>query len=327
MREKILVTGGAGFIGSHLVENLVSDGFEVTVVDNLWRGKSENLQKPDGSMRCRLIEADLTIPETCSNVIKKYDWVIHLADVVCGVNFALANEFYIFHQNILINTNVLNACVKNNIENYIYVGTACSFPKHLQDSYEVTILKEDQTYPAEPESSYGWSKLMGEYEALLAMAEKAINVGVLRLHNVYGERTDYLPGRSQVIPSLIYKAISHPDIDYEVWGSGLQYRDFIYVDDVVKGIRSLMQKGMNKGMVQIGSGLATSIKVLCEKIIDISGKEIKPKFSKTMPEGDRGRIADASLAKEIIDWEPSVGLDEGLARTYRWIEGQLGKSS
>jgi len=324
MTKKILVTGGAGFIGGHLVENLIVDGFDVTVVDNFWRGKKENLQKNNGDFCCNIIEEDLANPESCNRLIKGYNWVIHLADIVCGVNFALANELFVFHKNILMNTNVLNACIENNIENYVYVGTACSYPKHLQDSYEVTILKEDQTYPAEPESSYGWSKLMGEYEALLAMSEQRLNVGVLRLHNVYGERIDYLPGRSQVIPSLIYKAISYPKIEYEVWGSGQQYRDFIHVDDVIHGIRSLMEKGMNKGMIQIGSGCATSIKTLCETIIDTSGKKIVPVFCTTMPEGDRGRIADASLGKRIIGWEPRVELREGISRTYKWIEAQMG---
>ena len=323
MSKKILVTGGAGFIGGHLVENLIADGFDVTVVDNFWRGKKDNLQSIGGGYCCEVIEADLADPASCDRIIKGYDWVIHLADIVCGVNFALANELFVFHRNILINTNVLNACIENDIKNYVYVGTACSYPKHLQDSYEVTVLKEDQTYPAEPESSYGWSKLMGEYEALLAMSENRLNVGVLRLHNVYGERSEFLPGRSQVIPSLIYKAISYPDIEYEVWGSGQQYRDFIHVDDVIRGIRNLMEKGMNKGMIQIGSGRATSIKALCEIIIKVSGKEIIPVFTSSMPEGDRGRIADASLADKVIGWKPRVPLEEGISRAYNWIEAQM----
>lgn len=323
MSKKVLVTGGAGFIGSHVVRRLKSEGNEITVVDNLWRGKKDNLLSETGELICELIDVDLTQPDACNEVIAGYDWVIHLADIVCGVNFALTNELFIFHQNILINTNVLNACIKNGVENYLYVGTACSFPKHLQDSYDVTILKEDQTYPAEPESSYGWSKLMGEYEALLASSEKRLNVGILRLHNVYGERAEYLPGRSQVIPSLIYKAISYPEIDYEVWGSGQQYRDFIYVDDVVDGICKVMERGMNKGMIQIGSGVATSIRNLCETIIKISQKEISPQFTSKMPEGDRGRIADPSLARQVLGWEAKVKLEKGLSQTYQWIEAQM----
>ena len=323
MSKRILVTGGAGFIGSHVVRNLISEDHEVTVVDNFWRGKRENILSETGEGICEIVEADLTNPETCSSLISSYDWVIHLADIVCGVNFALTNELFIFHQNVLINTNVLNACVENGIENYLYVGTACSYPKHLQDSYEVTILTEGQTYPAEPESSYGWSKLMGEYEALLALSEKRLNVGVLRLHNVYGEGAEFLPGRSQVIPSLIYKAISYPDIDFEVWGSGQQYRDFIHVEDVVRGIRRMMDEGMNQGLIQIGSGIATSIRDLAETIIEISGKNITARFTSEMPEGDRGRIADPSLAKDKLGWESQIGLKQGLIRTYQWIEAQM----
>ena len=147
-------------------------------------------------------------------------------------------------QNLLINTNVLGACIKNKIKNYIYVGTACSFPQHLQmvprshclvmthgtlkfsavvwqvmdDS--IVKLAEHQTYPAEPESSYGWSKLMGEYEANLAQESGDLNVGLLRLHNIYGPGSPYDPQRSQALPSLIRKAISYPEEGFSVWGSG-----------------------------------------------------------------------------------------------------------
>lgn len=150
---------------------------------------------------------------------------------MAGIDYVFSNEASLFRTNVLINSNVLTACVRNKITNYIYVGTACSFPKSLQMvETGVVTLHESQTYPAEPESSYGWSKLMGEYEAELAHRSGKINVGLLRLHNVYGPGTPYIE-RAQALPALCRKAIRGEP--YQVYGSGLQYRDFLYIDDVM----------------------------------------------------------------------------------------------
>jgi nucleoside-diphosphate-sugar epimerase len=169
--KKILVTGGAGFIGSNLVKRLLEEGASVKVVDNLWRGTLDNLrqlEKKGFDISSDFYLADLTDYGKCLELIRDVDLVYHLADVVAGVNFVFGHEPFIFRQNVLINTNVLSACVANKIPNYVYPGTACSFPKKLQMSKGIVALREDQTYPAEPESSYGWGKLMGEYEAELA---------------------------------------------------------------------------------------------------------------------------------------------------------------
>lgn len=326
---RVIVTGGAGFIGSNLVKRLVSEGAIVRVIDNLWRGSLDNLRLSDGSPVIDFDKqfhlADLTNDSACLDLIRNADLVYHLADVVGGVHFALTHEPFVFRQNILINSNVLSACLINKIPNYIYAGTACSFPKHLQMQDGIVSLKEDQTYPAEPESSYGWSKLMGEYESQLVQTSGLMNVGLLRLHNVYGPGVSFDPTYSQVIPSLIYKAIHFPQAPFIVWGTGNQYRDFVYIDDVVNGLILMFSRGMNKGTIQIGSEQATTMRELALQIVQISGKKIEPKFDMSKPEGDRGRIANCERAREILRWSPAIDLNTGLEKTYRSIETQIWK--
>jgi GDP-D-mannose 3',5'-epimerase len=327
--KKIIVTGGAGFIGSNLVKALVKIGAHVIVIDNLWRGKLDNLKLENGEYAIDIAnnfhEADLTDSDAAKKLIKDVDWVYHLADIVAGVNYVFEHELFIFRQNILINTNVLSACMINKIANYVYVGTACSYPKHLQMKDELTFLTEDQTYPAEPESSYGWSKLMGEYEAELAMKSGKINVGLLRFHNVYGPYASYEADRSQVIPALIRKAINYPTEDFVVWGNGEQYRDFVYIDDIINALITVAEKGMNKGLIQIGSGKPTKIKELAELIVKLSKKEISIKFDLNGPQGDKGRAATGSRAIDILNWKDQVTLQKGMENTYRWILDDINK--
>lgn len=325
--KKVLVTGGAGFIGSSLVKRLVLEGARVQVVDNLWRGNLDNLKNEANSHIIDLDHefhlADLTESTNCIEFIHDVDWVFHLADIVGGVQFAFSNESFVFRQNMLINSNVLSACISNGIPNYIYVGTACSYPKHLQMSPRIVPLREDQTYPAEPESSYGWSKLMGEYEAELAQKSGKINIGLLRLHNVYGPGAPYEGDGAQVLPSLIRKAVKYPKENFVVWGSGNQYRDFVYIDDIVNALILIGQHGMNKGLIQIGSEKATTIREASELIVRISGKPIDLRYDENKPEGDHGRIAICDRAREILDWKPNIAFNQGLTLTYNWINDQI----
>ena len=158
---KILVTGGAGMIGSNLVKRLVFEGYDVFVADNLWRGKKEYLLSDDkGTMvipNKNFHKVDLRDYKNCLKVTKKMDVVVHLADVVAGINYVFSNESSLYRSNILINTNTLHACIANKVKKYIYAGTACSYPKSKQSFINPPPFKEDDVYPAEPESGYGWS--------------------------------------------------------------------------------------------------------------------------------------------------------------------------
>mgnify|MGYP001472797395 CR=1 FL=1 len=321
---RILVTGGAGMIGSNLVKTLISQNHDVTVVDNFWRGKLNYLKNDDVLVTNKIINADLRDYSKTLEVIQGFDFVFHLADIVAGINYVFDNQLFLWRSNIMINSNAINACIENNIKNLVYVGTACSYPKEKQSYIGPPLFKEEDAYPAEPESSYGWSKLMGEYEAELALETGKINVGILRVHNVYGPPCELDPGKSQVIPALCRKAILYPKEPFIVWGSGNQRRSFVYIDDIIDALVDVPARGMNKGVIQIGTDHSDSIANIAKKIMSISGKDINIQFDLDKPEGDVDRAADCSKAKQILDWSPKVSIDKGLEKTYEWCLRELG---
>jgi nucleoside-diphosphate-sugar epimerase len=331
-RPRYLITGGAGFIGSHLVKALLAQPnthpSQLVVLDNFWRGSPTNLQYDNGSwsidLKKQFCFMDLRSQKATMHFIRGADYIYHLADVVAGIGYVFNHQARLFHNNILINTNVLTATHLNGIPNYIYVGTACSFPEELQMGPGVHALSENQTYPAHPESSYGWSKLMGEYEAeLMRVSSQIANVSILRLHNVYGPRSVSDLNSGQVIPALLLKAINYPKDGFTVWGSGKQYRDFIFVDDVVQALILIKDKGVNKGVIQIGSESATTVAELSIIVTKIAekklGKKIKVMFDTSKPEGDRGRISINDRARSILGWKPLVSLQDGLEKTFDWM--------
>jgi GDP-D-mannose 3',5'-epimerase len=324
---KILVTGGAGMIGSNLVKKLVSDGFDVFVADNLWRGKIEYLFSDKETMVIpdeNFHQLDLKNYDNCLKVTSKMDVVVHLADIVAGINYVFSNESSLFRSNILINTNVLNACIENKVKKYVYAGTACSYPESKQSIIDPPPFKEEDVYPAEPESAYGWSKLMGEYEAELAFKEKLINIEILRLHNVYGSPAELDPSKSQVIPALCRKAIEQKNLELIVWGSGRQKRAFVHVDDVVEGFIMAINKNTSfNGVIQLGPDFSTSIAEIAKRIVLLSEKKISIKFDKSKPEGDFDRMANNSRAKKFLKWSPKITLDEGLKKVFNWCKLEL----
>ena len=327
--KRCLITGGAGFIGSWLVEALVRLGADVYVVDNLWRGSLDNLKKEDGStwipLEDHFILGDLReYPVALSACLKaKPEIIYHLADIVAGVDYVFSNEPFVYRANILINTNVFAAAQEAKVPNLIYLGTACSYPRRLQQVSGGIPLVEEQVYPADPESSYGWSKLSGEYEAELVGKNTDMNVGILRLHNVYGPKAVLSKRRSQAIPSLIRKAVRYPEEEFTVWGSGKQGRDFIFVSDVVEALLLLPLKGMNQGPIQIASGHETTIAEIAKTIIKISGKDIPIKFDTSKPEGDFGRSGNYDKAKRVLGWDVTTKLEDGLRQTYHWAFEQI----
>lgn len=330
--DLVLVTGGAGMIGSSLVKRLVHEGLRVKVVDNLWRGKIEYLLRPDGrcviDMSRDFHQLDLAATPDLDRLLEGVDYIVHLADIVAGIGYVFKNQGSIFRQNILINSNVLNAARScKSLRGLVYVGTACSFPAHLQSGVDSRPLREQDQYPASPESAYGWSKLMGEYEAQLLSEETGLPVSIPVLHNVYGAPCDYGEGRGQVIPSLVRKAIRHPAEEFIVWGSGSQGRAFIHVDDVVEGLMLSLQRGLGHGVIQLGPDICTSIREVAEAVVAISGKEIDVKFDTTKPEGDRGRCADFAKARAVLGWRPRVGLRDGLENLYDWVSRDIGRAA
>ena len=327
--KRILVTGGCGMIGSNLVKKLVKEKYDVYIVDNLWRGKLENLLDENGKygidIRTRFFEYDLTDAHVCDDIVTKVDYIVHLADVVAGINYVFNNQGELFRVNNLINSNIIDSCRNHGVENLkgiIYAGTACSFPLTRQNSLDVIPLKEEELFPAYPESAYGWSKLMGQLEFGYLSKETGIPCCTLMFHNVYGEPTDY-GERSQVIPALIRKAINYPNEPFIVWGSGKQGRAFLCVDDVVDAIWRTLHTKMDFGYLQIGPSDCTSVREIAETVVKISGKDIDIIYDTEKPEGDKARSADYTKAKTVLGWEPKVSLQDGLLKEYQWIENQI----
>ena len=327
---KILVTGCAGMIGSYLTSHLLDlfskkDGNSIIGIDNLSRGKLSNLEEACGNKFSELvfINDDLSsFSDSWAKYFKNLDIVIHLADIVAGIGYVFSNESYVFRTNLLINSNVSRAIYQYKPKRYIYVGTACSFPRNLQLSTTSTPLLEDDQFPASPESGYGWSKLMGEIEAGYLAKEGITDSVILSLHNVYGKYCDYTKETSQVIPSLCLKAIecSEKSKILEVWGDGNQGRAFIHAKDVVNAILLSLKKGENQGVIQIGPDKCTKINDLANLVIAKINNNIKLSHDHSKPIGDIGRCANYQKAKRILNWEPLVSLDEGISDLVEWLK-------
>lgn len=282
-------------------------------------------------MDANFYNIDLSKPENQDEVIyilKECDTVIHLADIVAGIGYVFNNQYEIFRVNNLINTNLFNACALAEVKKIIYAGTACSFPKDLQMSLD-SELKESQLYPAEPESAYGWSKLMGSLELQFMQERYGMQTTTLMLHNVYGPNCDIDPKTSQVIPSIIRKIVELPEGGtLDVWGSGNQGRAFMHVDEICNAFAAALSKENLPPIIQIGPSKCTSIKELVHVLVDkIADKKIEIYYDLTKPEGDKGRYADYSLAKEVLGWEPTVSLEEGLRETYNWVAELVGSKT
>ncbi len=323
---KIVVTGGAGMIGSNLVSKLVDLDHEVTVIDNLWRGSIWNLEQTLGRKinHVNFINADLSCLGEWMSSLANADCVYHLADIVAGIGYVFKNEGSIFRRNLQINSAVVSACEIMRVGRYIYVGTACSFPKELQYGVDSEPLREKNQFPASPESAYGWSKLMGELDAGYLEKYSNIPAVILVLHNVYGTPCDFKSERAQVIPSLVNRALEARDGGVlSVWGDGSQGRDFIHVDDVVQGLILALTHGHGAGPIQLGSGKCTSIREIAETIVrEVSSSEMEIYFDTTKPVGDLGRRADFTKAQMVLNWNPMVGLDVGLKNLIHWVERQ-----
>jgi GDP-D-mannose 3',5'-epimerase len=325
---KIVVTGGAGMIGSNLCARLLADGHEVVAIDNLWRGSLANLRLTCGDAFDRLsfINADLSSMSDWCEVFRDADCVYHLADIVAGIGYVFGNENSIFRRNLLINASVATACELMRVKRYVYVGTACSFPLHLQSGVDAAPLKETDQFPAHPESAYGWSKLMGELDAGYMARYSGIDTVTLVFHNVYGAPCDYKSDRAQALPALAYRALTTPSGgSLDVWGDGTQGRAFVHVDDIVTALATALYKGHGAGAIQIGPDVCTSISEAAHTIAAIVDRDISIRFDTSKPVGDKGRCADYSKATQLLGWKPTVTLEQGLGDMVQWIARQEGR--
>jgi len=311
--SRIYVTGCAGMIGSNIALALLRAGHEVVGVDNFWRGTSRNIIAMKTHPNFVFRHADIASDQDWYVDIDSDAILLHTADIVAGIGFVFSNEWPVFQKNILINTQIARVVNRMKPRQLIYLGTACSYPQDLQRSVTDSVLSEAVKFPADPESGYGWSKLIGEIEFTLAVKGTPTQLTVLDLHNVYGWPCVYSDSTSQVIPSLIYKALKATDGKLNVWGDGKQGRAFLHVRDVVQAAEKAIAYEGDVRTFMIGPDYCTTIGEVASLIKDHPRTSIEEiVFDVSKPTGDIGRYADPSLAREKLNWNISVSFHAGL---------------
>lgn len=315
---KVVVTGGAGFIGANLVRRLLKEKRDLRVVDNVSRGHSENLKGLD----VEIVSADLRRLEEAQKALRDTDIVYHLAARVGSVKYlheSKAAELNTLQDNLLVDTNVFKVASVNGVRKVIYTSSVSVYPINKQVTTGVKF-SEDDSNQVNPEGGYGWAKYIGESQ--LDLMENCVS-GVARIFNAYGEYNDY-GETAQVVPSLIKKAIIFPRQPFVVWGDGHQTRCLLYIDDCIDALLKLEKLASHPPLkVNIGDDRETTIKELAELIIKISGKPIHPRFDLSAPVGPVSRVPDISRARKKLDWQPRFSLEQGLRRTYSFMLDQL----
>ena len=316
--NKALVCGAGGFIGSHLVKRLKSDGYWVRGVD---------LKLPDFSETFAddFMIGDLRDQHFVSRVIDQhFNEVYQLAADMGGAGYIFTgeNDADVMHNSATINLNVLDASYRRNIKNIFYSSSACMYPEHNQLDPQNPNCREDSAYPANPDSEYGWEKLFSERLYLAYNRNHGMNCRVARYHNIFGPEGTWQGGKEKAPAALCRKvAMAGSDDSIEVWGDGLQTRSFLYIDECVEGTIRLMRSDF-EGPVNIGSEEMISINNLGQMIIQLSNKKIKIK-NIPGPLGVRGRNSHNELIEQKIGWKPEQPLIEGIAKTYEWIAKQV----
>lgn len=318
--KKVLVTGGAGFTGSHLVEMLVDLGAVVTVVDNLENGRLDYLKAVKDKIT--FFQEDLRDFKKAKEVCEGQEIVLHLAAKVAGVDFNRQHLGTMFRDNVMINTNVLEVAREAGVERFLVVSSACVYPRHCTIPTPETEGFKDSPEPTN--EGYGWAKRMAEIQAKLYAQEFGMKVGIARPYNTYGPRDHFEPDKSHVIPALI-KRIFDEENPLTVWGTGEQSRSFVYVTDVTKGLLEVIEKYPFTDPLNIGTDEEIKIKDLVKLIMSLSGKNSELYFDTSRPTGQPRRNCDNTKAKEKIGFEAKMSLEEGLRKTIFWYRENIYK--
>jgi GDP-D-mannose 3',5'-epimerase len=316
-RTRVVVTGAGGFIGHHLVAALKRRGFWVRGVD---------LKHPEyeASHADEFLIRDLRRWDACLDATADADDVYALAADMGGMGFISTHHAEILHNNILISTHTLEAARQNGVRRYLYTSSACVYPEYRQTSADVEPLKEEDAYPAQPQDAYGWEKLITERLCEHYGTDYGIDVRVVRFHNIFGPLGTWDGGREKA-PAALCRKIAVAKLtgqnEIEIWGDGEQTRSFCYIDDCVEGLQRLMDSSY-RCPLNLGQDRLISINALTDLVADAAGIRVA-KVHVPGPQGVRGRNSDNSRLREVLGWEPQISLEEGIARTYGWIEAQV----
>ena len=314
---RVLVTGAGGFIGHHLVTYLRKQGYWVRGAD---------IKKPEYAPtqadEFRLL--DLRHWKSCLEATEGIEEVYALAADMGGMGFISTNHARILHNNSLISIQTLEAAREHGVKRYLYTSSACIYPIFRQMDTSVAPLKEEDAYPAMPEDAYGWEKLMTERLCEYYRNDYGIQSRVVRFHNIFGPKGAWEGGREKA-PAAISRKVAYAKLtgnpEVEIWGDGHQTRSFCFIDDCVEGIHKLMRSN-HPHPLNLGSDRLISINDLVDLLARIAKVRIVKKHIPG-PQGVRGRNSDNTRLRQVLKWEPRVTLEEGLAKTYTWIEKQV----
>ncbi len=316
--KRVCVTGSSGFIGTHLVRRLKAEGYWV-------RGVDVKLPEFAPFAGDDLLLSDLRDPDPAQVALADVDAVYHLACEMGGIGFTLPHSFDQRLTNSRIDQNVAAAVREQRVERVFFASSACVYNETLQAEVTAWPLTEEDAYPAQPDLSYGWTKLMGEQLLQDLAHDTQVGIRIFRFHNVYGELGAWDGGREKAPAALCRKvalAKLRGDDHITIWGDGEQQRSFMYVDDCVEGIRRLMDSTYAHPL-NLGRDDAVSINTLARLIMDVAGYECAIEHDLSQPQGVRARNSDNSRLREVLGWTPQIDLRAGLERTYPWIEQRV----
>lgn len=318
-QKKVLVTGGGGFIGHHLVKRLKNEGNWVRCVDIKYPEYEDSLADEVEILDLR--RADSCLLATRGGI----DEVYNLAADMGGIGYITAFHADISRNNILINAHMLEAARQNGVKRFLFSSSACVYAQGKQNDPDVKPLREEDAFPADPEPGYGWEKLFAEELCRYYRKDYRFETRIVRFHNVYGPLGTYDGGREKAPAAISRKVALAPNGgEIEVWGDGQQTRTFMYVDDCVEGLVRIMASDYADAL-NLGTDELVTINQLVDMTAEIASKHIVKRHNLTGPQGVRGRNSDNSLTRRVLGWEPSIPLRQGLEITYHWIESQLGK--
>lgn len=320
MTTRILVTGAGGFIGHHLVKRLKAEGHWV-------RGADIKLPEYESSVADEFERVDLRKYDNCLQATRGgIDQVFNLAADMGGIGYITGSLADIARNNVLINTHMLEAGRLNRVGRFLFSSSACVYASGKQKASEVTPLREEDAYPADPEPGYGWEKLFSEELCRYYWHDFRFETRIVRFHNVYGPLGTFEGGKEKVPAAVSRKvALASDGGEIEVWGDGEQTRSFMYVDDCLEGMLRLMASDYREPL-NLGTDRLISINSLVDLVGEIAGKRLVKRHDRTKPQGVRGRNSDNTRLARVLGWEPSIPLETGLQTTYRWIESELRKA-